>query len=115
MGAIGAITYISGLVECGNYFFVGGSTAYALILGAMLGLELLEARRYHYAASRRTAVLLLLARIVLIEAAVTVDCGQNSTMLYPIIPFIAYFTYGSSISNLLSLFYVFVILLHFWP
>jgi signal transduction histidine kinase len=111
---IGVVVYISGLLQCGNSFIIAGNTAYLLVMAALLGFELLEDRRYCYETPRRVAVVLLLARMILIEVVVFVDCGQISYLLYLIVPFYAYFAFGPKVSNVLSIFYVLLVLGRLW-
>jgi signal transduction histidine kinase len=83
-------------------------------MAALLGLELLEDRRYGYETPRRVAVVLLLARMLMIEAVVIVDCGQISYLLYLIVPFYAFFNFGAAVSNSLSIFYIFLVIGRLW-
>ncbi len=111
---IGTVVYISGLLQCGTVFVIAGNTAFIIIMGTLLGFELFEDRRYQYLTPTRTAVLLLLARMLLIEAVVAIDCGPISYLLYLIVPFYAYFSFGSRISNGLSIFYLLLVLGRLW-
>ena len=111
---IGTVVYISGLLQCGNRFIIPGNAAYILILVTLLGFELLEDRRYRYETPRRAAIVLLLVRMLLIEAVVVLDCSQISYLLYLIVPFYAYFAFGAPVSNGLSLFYLILVLTRFW-
>ncbi len=111
---IGTVVTISGLLQCGSGFFLAGNTAFILIMVTLLGIELFEDRRYHYETPRRVAIMLLLARMLLIEGVVALDCGVISYMLYLIVPFYAYFPFGAAVSNGLSLFYLLLVLVRLW-
>ena len=102
---IGTMVYISGLLQCGTVFVIAGNTAFIVIMATLLGFELLEDRRYSYRTPRKLAITLLVARMILIEAIVAIDCGQISYLLYLIVPFYAYFAFGAPVSNALSIFY----------
>jgi signal transduction histidine kinase len=111
---IGTIVYIGGLLQCGTGFVIAGNTAFIVIMVTLLGFELLEDRRYGYETPRRMAIILLLARMILIEAVVAIDCGQISYLLYLIVPFYAYFAFGASVSNGLSILYVILVFGRLW-
>lgn len=111
---IGIVVYISGLLQCGSSFIIPGNIAYIFIIATLLGFELLEDRRYRYETPHRAAVVLLLARMLLIETVVIIDCGQISYLLYLIVPFYAYFTFGAAVSNGLSIFYTLLVLARLW-
>jgi signal transduction histidine kinase len=111
---VGTVVYIGGLLQCGTNFFIAGNTAFLIFLGILLGLELLEDRRYRYETPRRTAIILLLVRMALIEAVVAIDCGEISILLYLIVPFYAYFALGAPISNGLSIFYLLLVFWRLW-
>ena len=60
-----------------------------VLLLLLLGVERYEAGQTH--TSRRVAMVLVLVRMALVEAAVTLDSSRLSLILYPVIPFAAYF------------------------
>lgn len=111
---VGSLVFIGGLLQCGTIFMIAGNTAFLIIMGTFLGLEILEDRRYRYETPRRTAVILLLVRIVLIEAVVAIDCGVISYLLYLIVPFYAYFAFGARVSNWLNVAYLLLVIGRLW-
>jgi len=107
LGVISTVIYFSFISQC------SGPAAWynALLLPTLLGLELWEYRRGRELTSRRSAWLLLILRMALIQAVVMVDCSGFAAFLYPLIPFIAYFSLGQQVSNLMALGFVG---LYFW-
>ena len=105
LGVIGSIAYFNTLLNCGRQFLGGGEGVLAVIFLLLVGLEQLEHRRYRYAAPMSIAVVLLVARMLLFQAVAALDCSILSILLFPIIPFSAYFAFGATVSTLLSLFY----------
>jgi signal transduction histidine kinase len=105
LGVIGSIAYFNTLLNCGRQFLGGGAGMLAVIFVLLVGLEQLEHRRYRYEAPMSIAVVLLAARMVLFQGVVALDCSILSILLFPIIPFSAYFAFGTTVSALLSLFY----------
>jgi signal transduction histidine kinase len=77
----------------------------------LLGLEWFEQNRSSNAPPKKIALALLVARMLIIEGIVLLDCNHTALFLYPLIPFSAYFAFGSLTSTGLSLAYV---LLDFW-
>ena len=108
LGVIGGIAYSNTILNCGRQFLGGGAGVLAALFVLLLGLEQLEQRRYRYEAPMSIAVVLLLGRMALFEGVAALDCSILSVLLYPIIPFSAYFTFGAPIGLLLSVFYALV-------
>jgi signal transduction histidine kinase len=105
LGVIGSIAYFNTLLNCGRQFLGGGAGVLAIIFLLLVGLEQVEHRRYRYEAPMSIAVVLLVSRMVLFQAVAALDCSILSILLFPIIPFSAYFAFGATVSALLSLFY----------
>ena len=90
LGVIGSIAYFNTLLNCGRQFLGGGDGVLAIIFLLLAGLEQLEHRRYRYEAPMSIAVVLPW-RGVPFQAVAALDCGILSILLFPIIPFSAYF------------------------
>ena len=114
MGVIGSIAYFNVLMNCGRRFLGGGAAALAVMFVLLIGLERFEQGRYRYEAPAAVVVLLLLARMALFEGVAALDCSTLSVLLYPIIPFGAYFTFGAGTSGALSAFYMLFVLWKGW-
>ncbi|MBN1179621.1 MAG: sensor histidine kinase [Anaerolineae bacterium] len=72
------------------------------LLVALMGIELFEHNRYGLETPRPVDTLLLIARIFLLALITHADESGISLFLYPIIPFLAYFSYGLRVSNLMG-------------
>jgi signal transduction histidine kinase len=108
IGIIGTIAYFNGLGRCDSHFIVGGNAELAVLLLLLLAVERFEQKRYGDVTPPGIAVALLVARMVLFEGVVALDCSGISIFLYPIIPFSAYFAFGETVSNLLTLLYLLI-------
>lgn len=114
-GVIGGVAYINWLLRCGEHsIFSSGTVGLGLVLVMLLGLEWFEQKRWNYDTPAGIAVLLLALRMVIYEVVVSLDCSNFSTLLYALVPFSIYFTFGPRLSALFSVFYVFVALKRFW-
>lgn len=71
-----------------------------VVLLLLLGVERYEVGLE--SPSKRLAVMLVMVRIALVEAVVSMDSSRHSVVLYPIIPFVAFFTIGRPASYLLG-------------
>ncbi len=114
VGIISAVIYFNLVSQCGDRFLLGNTWTLIIALLLLLGIERYEHRQLEPHVPKQTAVVLLLARILLIEAVVTVDCSFFAPLLYPIVPFSAYFSFRPYVSNILSFFYFFVHLGRLW-
>jgi len=114
IGVISSIAYFNVLMNCGRRFLGGSAAMLAIMFLMLVGLERFEARRYRYETPVAVAVGLLLARMVLFEGVGALDCSTLSVLLYPIIPFSTYFTFGAGVSGVLSGVYILVVLLKVW-
>ncbi|MBN1146152.1 MAG: sensor histidine kinase [Anaerolineales bacterium] len=121
VGITGAITYLNGLAHCSNDTLVDQTIGIGVLLLALLGLEWFEQNRSSndaptseaqrltprgVAPSRRMALALLVVRMLLIEGILFLDCNRTALLLYPMIPYSAYFSFGSQASMAFSLAYV---------
>ncbi len=108
LGVIGAIAYSNTILNCGRKLLGGGAGVLAVIFLLLLALEQIEHRRYRYEAPMSVAVVLLVVRMALFEGVGALDCTILSVLLYPIVTFSAYFSFGTAVSLLLSLFYALI-------
>lgn len=108
IGIIGIIAYFNQLGRAESRTVLWRNVGLGLLLILLLGLEQIEHRRYQNGTPLPAAIALLLARMVLFEGVVALDSSMVSIFLYPIIPFSAYFAFGSTVSSILSLFYLLV-------
>ncbi len=80
--------------------------AFVAILLFLLVLEQCEWRWLAARESRAITISLLVARMVLLEVVAAVDSSGLSRALYPIVPFLAFFSLGKRASYLLAVFYM---------
>jgi len=114
MGVIGSIAYFNVLMNCGRRFLGGGAAMLAIVFLLLIGLGQFEQTRYRHEASGGIAVTFLLARMVLFEGVGALDCSMLSILLYPLIPFSVYFSFGAGASGAFSAFYGVVSLWRAW-
>lgn len=114
VGIISAVIYFNLVSQCRDRFLLSNTWTLIIALLFLLGIEQYEHRQLDLHVPRQTAVVLLLARILLIEAVAAVDCSYFAPLLYPIVPFSAYFSFRPSVSNALSVLYFFVCLGRLW-
>jgi signal transduction histidine kinase len=120
--AVSSLLYL-GVLFTGGYFaaanlctapVASNRLIFFTAIGLLLVLEQFAHRRYRFHLPWHMAVILLVTRMVLFEVVAGVDCSGLSRALYPLIPFIAFFTLGRRVSYGLSIFYVGFFLLKFW-
>ncbi len=114
LGVIGAIAYSNTILNCGRHLWGGGAGVLIFFFLCLVGLEQLEHWRYRYEAPTSIALLLLFVRMMLFEGVSALDCSVLSILLYPIIPFSAFFAFGAGVGVLLSVFYAGVALAKTW-
>jgi signal transduction histidine kinase len=112
---VSSILY-GGVLITGTYYniiaggFVQGilwrSLVFIAILLFLLVLEQCEWRRLAFHETRVIVVSLLITRIVLLEVLAVVDTSGLSRALYPIVPFLAFFSLGKRFSYGLALIYM---------
>ena len=89
--ALGAnLTYVLNDQCIGFAFFPGRTDLFVGIILFLIGFELWVYRRYGSKMTRRTGIGLLITRMVLIEAALSVDCTGFTTFLYLLLPFLVW-------------------------
>ena len=75
------------------------------LLALLLFVERFELTRRTQPRSRPLALGLLAARAALVQGVVSLDCTKLGVILYPVVPFAAFFTVGPAFSRLISLGY----------
>ncbi|OQA46273.1 MAG: Sensor histidine kinase DesK [Chloroflexi bacterium ADurb.Bin325] len=105
-GVIGAlVVYSNFLAPCAGPLAAVHEWALIGLLALLLFIERFELGRDVQPAPRRLAVSLLLARIVLVQGIVMLDCTQLGVLLYAVVPFAAFFVLGAAVSRLIGLAY----------
>ena len=107
---VGAVAYLNSLTSCSQTFVISASAVIGFVVLALLGCEWLEQSRLSQPLPMRTALVLLAARMALIEAAVAMDCNGIALFLYPIASYGAYFAFNGWASTALSFFYVLLVI-----
>ena len=80
--------FLSG--ECGFAFVPGAQPLFVGMILVLLVFEWWAYRRFGDRMTRRTGVGLLIAHMLLFEVTLAVDCTATTTLLYLLIPFMAY-------------------------
>ncbi|MBE2223118.1 MAG: sensor histidine kinase [Anaerolineae bacterium] len=106
LGVISTVVYFSLISRCQMQFVSVETGMLFIVFLTLAGLEQWERSRYDGVVPLRPAVMLLLMRMALVQAVVVVDCSGYAAFLYPLIPFSAYFSLGSRVSNAVTLGYV---------
>lgn len=108
IGITGIIAYFNQLGRIESREVLWRNAGLGLLLILLLGLEGFEHRRYRDGTPLPIAIVLLMARMILFEGVVALDSSMVSLYLYPIIPFSAYFAFGSATSSTLSFVYLLI-------
>jgi signal transduction histidine kinase len=111
LGVIITIVCFNLVGSCHTQFFSWQTGVLLLVFAGLVGLDYAERSRYQYDVPLPAALFFLLVRIALIQIGVGIDCSWYAAFLYPLIPFTAYFSLGSRVSNVVALGYV---VLYFW-
>lgn len=109
IGIVGVVTVLRSLSSCDQGSLLPSAMLIALIVLVLLGFEWLEQTRVGQAITQRTALLLLVTRLLLFEGAVALDCNEIALFLYPMGSYSAYFAFGSGASLVISFFYVLLV------
>jgi signal transduction histidine kinase len=98
----------AGLCIPSGFFGVGvqSTSAFVLLIGFLLVAELTIYQCDLVIMPRAVAVGLLLGRMALFELVIAADCSGLARALYPLVPFVAYFSLGKWASYGLSIFYI---------
>jgi signal transduction histidine kinase len=115
IGVIGAlIVYTNIASPCGEQFPNPRRWAMIGLLAALLFVERFELVRETRFRSRPLSIGLLIARAALVQGVVSLDCTKLGMILYPVIPFAAFFTLGAVLSRLVSLGYWLLVAMLAW-
>lgn len=114
VGALFAQLYYTAASLCGNTLQPARLGRFVAIILLLLALEQFSRLRYPLHPPQRVAIGLLLARMLLFEVIIPVDCSGFAKLLYLIIPFAAYFCLGRAASYGLALFYVGLFMVRLW-
>jgi signal transduction histidine kinase len=114
-GVVGALLVYTNFVSTCNQGVpsLGWWTMIGL-LALLLVVERYELTRERQPVSRRLAVVLLLARALLVQGVVMLDCTGLAVILYPIVPFAAFFALGAQVAPLIGLAYWLAIVVRAW-
>jgi len=114
IGVVGALVVYTNLVSpCGEQFPNPKRWAMIGFLASLLFVERFELTRETHI-SRPFAVGLLIVRAALVQGVVSLDCTNLGIILYPVVPFAAFFTLGLPLSRLVSLGYWLLVAVLAW-
>lgn len=106
IGVVGALVVYSNFINpCDTPLPVGRQWAMIGFLAAMLFIERFELGRDSRPTPRRMTIGLLIARIVLVQGFVMLDCSRLAVLLYAAVPFAAFFALAAGSSELIGLAY----------
>lgn len=106
IGVVGAlVVYSNFLTPCPGPLAAVREWVMIGLLAVLLFIERFELARDAQPVPRRLALGLLLARIALVQAIVTLDCTQLGVLLYAVVPFAVFFVLGPAISRGVGLAY----------
>ena len=106
IGVVGSLIVYTNIVSpCGEQFPNPRRWAMIGFLALMVLVERFELGRETQAISRPLAIGLLIIRAALVQGVVSLDCTNLGIILYPVVPFAAFFTLGLTLSRLVSLGY----------
>jgi signal transduction histidine kinase len=115
IGVIGALVVYTNFVNpCDEGPLRSRQWAMIGLLGLMLFVERFELTREIQPQSRPLAVGLLIVRAALVQGVVALDCTELGVILYPVVPFAAFFTLGVNPSRLISLGYWLLVAVQAW-
>ena len=115
IGVIGAlIAYTNFVSPCGDQFPNPRRWAMIGFLALLLFVERFELTRETQPKSRPLAIGLLIVRAALVQGVVSLDCTKLAVILYPVVPFAAFFTLGPALSRLISLGYWLLVAVLAW-
>ncbi len=115
IGVGGALVVYTNVVSpCSEQFPNPKPWAMIGFLALLLFVERFELTREPHTVSRPLAVGLLIIRAALVQGVVSLDCTELGVILYPVVPFAAFFTLGVPLSRLVSLGYWFLVAILAW-
>ena len=115
IGVVGSLIVYTNIVSpCGEQFANPRRWAMIGFLALMVLVERFELAQETQAISRPLAIGLLIVRAALVQGVVSLDCTNLGIILYPVVPFAAYFTLGLPLSRLVSLGYWLLVAITAW-
>jgi signal transduction histidine kinase len=111
IGITGIVAYLNGVSNCGRLLFFNTGMLIGGLLLILLGLEWVEQGVINKRKYKVYALVLLIARMALIEGIMLMDCNGIALLLLPMLPYNAHFAFGGAASTPLSLFYIMIV---FW-
>jgi signal transduction histidine kinase len=115
IGVVGALTVYTNFVSpCGEQFPNPRRWAMIGFLALLLFVERFELTRETQPMAHPLAIGLLVLRAVLVQGVVSLDCTKLGVILYPVVPFAAFFTLGGALSRLISLGYWLLVAVLAW-
>jgi signal transduction histidine kinase len=115
IGVIGAlIVYTNFVSPCSEQFPNPRRWAMIGFLALLLFIERFELTRVTQTISRPLAIGLLIIRAALVQGVVSLDCTKLGVILYPVVPFAAFFTLGVPFSRLVSFGYWLLVAMLAW-
>jgi signal transduction histidine kinase len=115
IGVIGAlIVYTNFVSPCGEQFPDPRRWAMIGFLALLLFVERFELTRETQPRSHPLAIGLLVVRAALVQGIVSLDCTKLGVILYPVVPFAAFFTLGAALSRLVSFGYWLLVAILAW-
>ncbi|MEA3334536.1 MAG: histidine kinase [Chloroflexota bacterium] len=101
----GIVLYLNLISPCATGPRSGRFFAMLLMIAALPVVERFELARGHLLEPSRLGVVLLTMRMALVQGIVLLDCSGLAILLYPVIPFAAYFAIGPKAGLIFALFY----------
>jgi signal transduction histidine kinase len=106
IGVIGALVLYSNLTNpCLDPLFSGQQWLMLVLLLALPLVERFDLNRFGQSRTRWPAIGMLAVRMGLVQGIVVLDCTGLAVLLYPIIPYAAFFSLGPWVSIVVALFY----------
>lgn len=106
IGITGSVAYLNGMTGCSQDAPIDAVYGIGFLVLLLLALEWFEQNRFPDSPPRWTILLLLGAKMAVIEGVVALDCSIVSLFLYPMIPYSAYFALSGRSSFIISFFYI---------
>ncbi|MCX6030446.1 MAG: sensor histidine kinase [Chloroflexi bacterium] len=106
IGVVGTlVVYTNYVSPCSDQWPHSRQWAMIGLLALMLFVERFELTRDPQPIPRHLAIGLLIVRAALVQGVVALDCTKLGIILYPMVPFAAFFVLGVDISNLMGIGY----------
>lgn len=114
-GVLGAlIVYTNFVSSCNQGVPLLGWWTMIGLLALVLFVERYEMTQEVQPVPRRLGVVLLLGRALLVQGVVLLDCTGLAVILYPIVPFAAFFVLGPQVGRVIALVYWLAVVTNAW-